>query len=92
MRQPEVKVTRSLHERRSWSGRIGDDRVPAIWISLALYEMRRQCRGDIRLALYRVYRVIFAAHNEGQTLDAMKIREQPHRTSRVPFAAYHRRS
>jgi hypothetical protein len=54
--------------------------------------MRRQCRGDIRLALYRVYRVIFAAPNEGQTLDAMKIREQPHRTSQVPFAAYHRRS
>jgi hypothetical protein len=38
------------------------------------------------------YRVIFAAQNEGRTLDAMKIREQPHRTSRVPLAAYHRRS
>jgi hypothetical protein len=41
--------------------------------------MRRQCRGDIRLALYRVYRVIFAAHNEGRTLDAMKIREHVER-------------
>ena len=37
--------------------------------------MRRQCRGDIRLALYRVYRVTFAAHNEGRILDATKIRE-----------------
>jgi hypothetical protein len=40
-----------------WFGRIGDHRVPAIRKSLELYEMRRQCRGDIRLAIYRVYRV-----------------------------------
>jgi hypothetical protein len=53
--------------------------VPAIRKSLELYEMRRQCRGDIRLALYRVYRVIFAAHNEGRTLDSTKIREHVER-------------
>src|ERR1700693_2207602 len=98
-----------------WFGRIGDHRVPAIRKPLELYEMRRQCRGDIRPALYRVYRVIFAAHNEVRTLDATKIREHverlvqwssseslhtlnvvtfyaPHHTSRVPLAAYHRRS
>jgi hypothetical protein len=41
---------------------LGTNRVPAISKSLELYELRQQCRGDIRLALYRVYRVIFAAH------------------------------
>jgi hypothetical protein len=53
--------------------------VPAIRKSLELYEMRRQCRGDIRLALYQVYRVIFAAHNEGRTLDPTKIRQHVER-------------
>jgi hypothetical protein len=65
--------------RDGWFGALGTNRVPAIRKSLELYEMRRQCRGDIRLALYRVYRVIFAAHNEGRTLDATKIREHVER-------------
>lgn len=58
---------------------IGDHGVPAIWKPFELHEMRREPRRDIRLALYWVYRIIFATEHKGRTLDARKIRQHVRR-------------
>src|SRR5258706_3142493 len=58
--------------------------VPAIFKSFELHEMRRQRRCDIRLALDRVDRIVFAAEDERRTADAATIRKH---VERVAFAA-----
>jgi len=45
-------------------GCIRDHRVPASGEPLELHEMRRQCRGDVGLALDRVNVIIFAAEHQ----------------------------
>src|ERR1700730_6981826 len=56
-------------------GCVGDDGVPAICKPLELHDMRRQGGGDIRLALDRVNRIVFAAAHQGRALNAVEIGE-----------------
>src|ERR1700754_681856 len=50
--------------------------MPAIRKPLEPDEMRRQCRGEFGLALDRMDRIVFAAHDEGRTPDALQFRKE----------------
>ena len=55
--------------------RVGHHGVAAIRKPFELHQMGRQRGCDIRLALDRMHRVVFAAHHQGWALNAMKVGE-----------------